>query len=534
MQPKTGVLHTIFAKVFAAALIAAAAMLAAAAFNIPAHAREDGSAYTVSWYVNGVLDKTTEVKEGELPVYGGSVDRGITNVEFAGWAAAPNSGAFMDEASLPAVTANVSYYASFTSKTFFYMVLEGRQNTSGDPKDYMYAGSGTILVPDGFTQSSRWYCGGTYDGSEFNINDYILASPSDSDIRTGLAAAYPGYDESWSYRIDWLTLSFAFNSTGYDYSTIDSAVHTHFDGSVCVDTGTSSGIMYKLLMPDGSVLAQSASHSKNTSYPLNSTVSQTDSFITDSFTYDGLKSVNGLVYHFDGWYTDPGYTKKAPGENTVTGVSVYYARYTTKYTITFLDYDGSVISSLDTYSYGDAAILPEDPARDQDAEYSYSFSGWSPDVTQPVAADAVYTAVYTADKLPAEKPSAEKPADSGNSGTVAEVPDDIPDNGDTVSIAETDSTDPESILIHDKPRVTVTMISQGKGASGSSSVISGESGDAGSEIAALSGEISSAVHHRRCILHILLLLTAAVLFILFFIRDLRERRRLRELKRNLY
>ena len=62
----------------------------------------------------------------------------------------------------------MSYYAVFTSQAYFYFVLEGRSNTSTVAKDYMYAGEGTMIVPDGFNSGDRWY-----DGSNFSIADYI-------------------------------------------------------------------------------------------------------------------------------------------------------------------------------------------------------------------------------------------------------------------------------------------------------------------------------------------------------------------------
>ena len=64
------------------------------------------------------------------------------------------------------------------------------------------------------------------------------------------------------------------------------------------------------------------------------------------------------------------------------------------HTITFKDYDGTVlqISSVkegETPTYNKAT-----PTRDNDDNYSYAFSGWSPSISE-VNADAIYTATYT-------------------------------------------------------------------------------------------------------------------------------------------
>jgi uncharacterized repeat protein (TIGR02543 family) len=67
-----------------------------------------------------------------------------------------------------------------------------------------------------------------------------------------------------------------------------------------------------------------------------------------------------------------------------------------QYTVTFKDEDGSVISSAD-YDYGTAAadiVKPADPTKEADAQYTYSFAGWSPTLAE-VTEDATYTATYS-------------------------------------------------------------------------------------------------------------------------------------------
>lgn len=67
-----------------------------------------------------------------------------------------------------------------------------------------------------------------------------------------------------------------------------------------------------------------------------------------------------------------------------------------RYTVTFKDEDGSVISSED-YDYGTAAadiVKPADPTKEADAQYTYAFAGWSPTLAE-VTEDATYTATYS-------------------------------------------------------------------------------------------------------------------------------------------
>ena len=49
---------------------------------------------------------------------------------------------------------------------------------------------------------------------------------------------------------------------------------------------------------------------------------------------------------------------------------------TTEYTVTFVNYDGSLLSTQ-TVTEGESAVLPENPTRESDEHYHYTFSGWS-------------------------------------------------------------------------------------------------------------------------------------------------------------
>ena len=47
-----------------------------------------------------------------------------------------------------------------------------------------------------------------------------------------------------------------------------------------------------------------------------------------------------------------------------------------RYTVTWVDYDGTEISSKSDYHYGDTVTVPADPTRAPDATYTYTFAGW--------------------------------------------------------------------------------------------------------------------------------------------------------------
>ena len=331
--------------------------------------------HTVSWYVNGDVSKSTKVRDGEVPSYGGTPNRAgdWQYKQFVGWATAPNSKNYLTEGELPAVTEDVSYYAVFTSQAYFYFVLEGRSNTSTVAKDYMYAGEGTMIVPDGFNSGDRWY-----DGSNFSIADYIVSTPSDEAIRNGIRAAYADYSPDWTYTIDWTTLSVAGSSVDYRYNTFDYGKSMHTDGALSINKDTTIGVTYLTQKPDGSVVTNSTSHDKNVAFGLNSTVN-TDalSFETDGYTYDSRVRYNGASYVFDGWYLDQSYTTKAPDSVSPSSSASFYARYiaNTK-TLTYQANggafsDGTIQDKTAVQQVGARVSFISNPSRD-----GYVFTGW--------------------------------------------------------------------------------------------------------------------------------------------------------------
>ena len=331
--------------------------------------------HTVSWYVNGDVSKSTKVRDGEVPSYGGTPNRAgdWQYKQFVGWATAPNSKNYLTEGELPAVTEDVSYYAVFTSQAYFYFVLEGRSNTSTVAKDYMYAGEGTMIVPDGFNSGDRWY-----DGSNFSIADYIVSTPSDEAIRNGIRAAYADYSPDWTYTIDWTTLSVAGSSVDYRYNTFDYGKLMHTDGALSINKDTTIGVTYLTQKPDGSVVTNSTSHDKNVAFGLNSTVNtDAPSFETDGYTYNSRVNHNGASYVFDGWYLDQSYTTKAPDSVSPSSSASFYARYiaNTK-TLTYQANggafsDGTIQDKTAVQQVGARVSFISNPSRD-----GYVFTGW--------------------------------------------------------------------------------------------------------------------------------------------------------------
>lgn len=102
-------------------------------------------------------------------------------------------------------------------------------------------------------------------------------------------------------------------------------------------------------------------------------------------------------FTFSGWSTDGTTVLADLTVNVDTDFIAVYTPSVRKYTVAFVNWDGSTISSID-YDYGTLSAniaVPADPTRAVTAEYTYSFTGWDAPVSD-VVGDATYAAVYDA------------------------------------------------------------------------------------------------------------------------------------------
>ena len=95
-------------------------------------------------------------------------------------------------------------------------------------------------------------------------------------------------------------------------------------------------------------------------------------------------------YTFAGW---------SPEIVPVTGEASYTAVFTRvpkDYTITFRNYDKTLLQTA-VFPYGGTPVYSgEEPARKPNAQYTYTFAGWSPEIAA-VTGDATYTARFDAE-----------------------------------------------------------------------------------------------------------------------------------------
>lgn len=103
-------------------------------------------------------------------------------------------------------------------------------------------------------------------------------------------------------------------------------------------------------------------------------------------------------YRFDGWYTDDTYSTKVTeiAAGSVGDVTLW-AKWTVKqYTVTWDTDGGNALTGnyTTTADYGTAIVRPDDPTKEADAQYTYTFGGWYTDraLTQPLDDNATVPA----------------------------------------------------------------------------------------------------------------------------------------------
>ena len=168
-------------------------------------------------------------------------------------------------------------------------------------------------------------------------------------------------------------------TAGYDYKWTENGVlnivHTGGITAPLYITIKATPIQYEILFLDDDNTTELAvvqvNHGEIPSYP-NATPTKTS---TDQYDYT-----------FTGW---------SPEVVSVTGVATYtavYAQTVRKYTVTFVDADGTELQKSDV-EYG-AMPTCSSPTKTSTDQYDYTFTGWSPEVVSVTGA-ATYTAVYT-------------------------------------------------------------------------------------------------------------------------------------------
>ena len=352
---------------------------------------DDTKYFTVIWknYDGTVLETDNQVKENTMPSYDGTTPIKAGDAQysyaFSGWS---------PEVAL--VTSDIVYTAQFneslnsytvTWKNWDGSVLETDNNvpygtmpsydrqTPSRQKDAQYSYTFSGWSPEIAPVTGNISYTAEYS-SELNHYTVVWKNWDGSVLETDSDIAYwtmPSYDGDVPTKAKDAQYTYTFSNWSPTISQVTCDV---------VYTAQFSQITNNYVITwknwDGSVLAIDSNVPYGTVPVYNGTTPTKDGDEQYSFV-------------FSGW---------SPNVTSVTGDATYTATFTkevNKFTVTWKNWDGSVLETDTNVPYGSTPTYNSStPHRDSTAQYSYTFSGWSPEIV-PVTGDISYTAEYTSE-----------------------------------------------------------------------------------------------------------------------------------------
>lgn len=310
----------------------------------------DHSTVAATWMNDGVQFDSTTVATGTAPTAPDGTPTKDSTAEFdytfVGWNTDPDATTALDLSQL-SLTANTTFYAIYTAATRSYTITwKLDANTDIDTTTVLY---GDVPTHADASKASDGTYSYSFDGWSTDGSTVLSSIPAVTGAATYIAV---------------------FTQHSVDTTAIVSWFDE--DGTTPLDPATTT--VEKGAKPTHAEPTKAAT-------------------VDTAYTFEGWTQVGG-----DGTvvYT----TADLPAASADVSYKAVYSSATRKYTITFMDYDGTTILKTAEIEYNSAATVveaakPADPVRAATAEYTYAFSGWTPAFAD-VRGDATYTAQYTA------------------------------------------------------------------------------------------------------------------------------------------
>jgi uncharacterized repeat protein (TIGR02543 family) len=366
---------------------------------------------------DGTELQTSQVAYDETPVYNGATPAKESTAQyeytFSGW-----------NPTITPVTREATYTAQFTETLRTYYVLFADYDGTTLKEQYVEYGSSAVAPAD----PERDYYTFTGWSEDFsNITGELLVAAQykaiDYSITANLSNVTAASSNPTSATIEDKELSFTFTAAdGYELpdnvtitmgeTTLVNETHYLWDkskGSLEIIL-TNSGIQ-------GNTIITIAATTKSYGVTLNKNEHGTDDGLVYIYYLGDIDEDNCMwiepseeKYALNGYFTEANGGSKVIDANDklVAGVAGYtdseglwqhigddvtlYAQWSVKtYTVKFVDYDGTALSSQ-TIEHGSSAVAPADPQRT-----GYTFTGWDADFSS-VTSNLTITAVYEENK----------------------------------------------------------------------------------------------------------------------------------------
>ena len=333
--------------------------------------------YTITWK-NGDETTTEEYEYGATPVAPTASKTSTAQYHFT-------NGTWGEIAT---VTGDATYTATFTEELRSYTITwENGDETTTEEYEY----GATPVAPTASKTSTAQYhfINGTWGEIATVTGDATYTATFTEELR--------------SYAITWVikgkeipeTESYGYQITHDDLAgyTTTEAVYT-FKGWKIGDSETViNGSDLPVLTGDVTITAVFSSNPvyQVTVNPDNGT-GTTSTPVENGETFEIPADPTKSGYRFMGWKDQNG--NDVSGTITISENTTITAQWSELFTITWMN-DGKVYQTeTDKYIAGETPVAPADPSKAADAQYTYTFAGWTPTV-DAITGDTTYTAQYT-------------------------------------------------------------------------------------------------------------------------------------------
>lgn len=354
---------------------------------------------TITWSINGSTTNYT-VNYGTTPKWlGANPTKSATTTykyEWKGWTAGSTSGTFYaKDEDLPLATANTTYYAYFEETKYSYTITFANANNGESVSATFEAGDTPVcpITPVKASTESKEYTFTNWSGYSVGATlPSVTGAATYTAVFSESTRKYPitfyNYDGTILQQIDVAYGSTPSYSGSIPTKPADVFYSYSFDTwNPAITSVTGASSYYATYISKANVFTI-------TWVNYDGTVLETDANLTYGATpsYDGATPTKEptaqYLYTFMGW---------SPEVVEVTEDATYTATFTPQvrsYAVTFVDEDGTTVISTQTLEYGATPTAPADPQKAATAQYTYTFSGWTPAVTT-VTGVATYKATYS-------------------------------------------------------------------------------------------------------------------------------------------
>ncbi len=362
--------------------------------------------FTVTWMNDdgtAVLETDTGVEAGAAPSYDGETPVKAADAQytytFAGWSDSIDGTVI---STLPNVTGNVTYYAVFhkwggPSWTWTgYTDATATFTCANDPNHTQTVAAETITYADTASPTCEDAGLRTFTAEvTFNGRTYTN-SITEQTPALGHDWGEPVWE--WADDLSWAKATF---TCARDPEHVETITATE----IVIDDSLSTYISYTATVElDGRSYSDTVQIGKKftITFDANDGSGRTDTqeFIYNAESYVSLKAImfTREGHNFEGWAETPdGQVLYGNGATVMFNHDVtLYAIWTIeKYTVTWKNYDDTVLQTSEV-AYGETpAYTGETPAKPGDAQYTYTFTGWDPEIVA-VTGEATYTAQFKA------------------------------------------------------------------------------------------------------------------------------------------